>query len=90
LENTDDDGKFHLKRVEVVEFVWGSEPFRIEAEGIYTTLFFSGILFDLGIFIATSKYIQGDGEEFVIDPACIEWEKSHHEQQIPDFPDVWE
>lgn len=57
LENTDDDGEFHLKRVEVVEFVWGSEPFRIEAEGIYTALFFRGILFDFSMLVATSKYI---------------------------------
>lgn len=88
LKHTDYDGEFHLEWVEIIEFIWGSEPFWIEAERINTTFCFFSKLFNWSFIVATSKHIQGKGKELVVNPACIKWEKSHHEEQIPDLVNI--
>jgi len=47
-------------------------------------------MIDLGIFIAASKDVQGQGKELVVNPSGIERAHAHHEQKISHFVDVWE
>ena len=88
MKNTNNNGEFHLKWVKIIKFVWRSEPFWIETEWIYTTLLFWGVFFMVSFTITAAKNVQWKSEEFVINPSSVEWEHSHHEEQISYFMNV--
>ncbi len=88
LKNTNDDSKFHLEGVEIVELIRWSEPFWIESERINAAFFLFSKLLDFGLIVTASENIQRNSKELVINPAGIKWEKSHHEKQISDLVNI--
>lgn len=72
LEDSDDDGEFHLERVEVIELVRGAEPFGVEAEWVHAAFFLRSELFNWRLAITAAENVQRQGEELVVDPARVE------------------
>lgn len=91
LEHTNDDGELHLEGVEIVEFVAGLNPARVQTERVHTALYLIDVTVVVRfLVVAAAEEVERNREEVVVDPPGKEGEHTHHQNQVADTVHVRE